>query len=881
MKFFIKIIPFIFFVLLFSGKANATHVRAGELLFRQLAQYSFEITLITYTDSKGINRTEVDIEFGDGNMATVPRESVTYLGNEIKKNIYRTTYTYQGPGVYIISHFDRNRNAGITNMKYSVNTAFYIETRLEISPSKGGINRSPILLQPPIDFGCVGRVFVHNPNAYDPDGDSLTFSLITPRQDLNTPVVGYYQPPAYNFFQLDSRTGQLTWDSPKDQGIFNIAILVEEYRQGVKIGSLVRDMQIIVSYCTNSPPVIQPISDTCVEAGTVFSLNIPIKVSDLDTDQVITVSASGGPFLYPSTARLTPNPALGKKIVNAKFSWTVGCDYIRKEPYQVVIKATDSFSRPPLPLTDLEAFFITVVGPAPENLNATPTVKGINLSWNLSTRCNNAQAYFIYRKADSSHWDTTRCEIGVPAYTGFKWIARTTPGTNTTYLDSKGLVPGVRYCYRVTAVYKNNGNYEVVEGYASNEVCAILRMDVPVITHASVRETDNANGSVYVDWTKPRDVDTLLYKPPYKYIIYRADNQTGAGAVMIKTFTAPQFYQLSDTALIDTFLNTSNKSFSYKIEFYCTDSSADYLVGTSQVASTVFLGISSTHKSLVLSWKEEVPWYNDAYIIYKKNNITGLFDSIGWTIKNNYKDTDLVNGEVYCYKVESYGYYIGTNEFPNPIKNFSQYVCAIPRDTFPPCPPLLIDAESHCELAQNNVHWGYDVAQDCDSDVVAYKIFFRDRLTTDYYYINQVNGHDANQFTDTRTELAFSQAGCYKIRAIDKYNNESIFSNEICVNNCPAYILPNVFTPNGDGINDLYFPIQGSMHIEKVNMRIFNRWGQLVYQTINSKINWDGKDMETGKDCAMGTYFYVCDIDKMYLEGNQSVRITGTITLLR
>ncbi|NNC94096.1 MAG: T9SS type B sorting domain-containing protein, partial [Chitinophagales bacterium] len=77
-----------------------------------------------------------------------------------------------------------------------------------------------------------------------------------------------------------------------------------------------------------------------------------------------------------------------------------------------------------------------------------------------------------------------------------------------------------------------------------------------------------------------------------------------------------------------------------------------------------------------------------------------------------------------------------------------------------------------------------------------------------------------------------------------------------CIDNCPFYDLPNVFTPNNDGANDLYKPMRGSRFISRIEMKIYNKWGNLVFETEDPMINWDGTDMFTGKELPEDVYFY-------------------------
>lgn len=86
--------------------------------------------------------------------------------------------------------------------------------------------------------------------------------------------------------------------------------------------------------------------------------------------------------------------------------------------------------------------------------------------------------------------------------------------------------------------------------------------------------------------------------------------------------------------------------------------------------------------------------------------------------------------------------------------------------------------------------------------------------------------------------------------------------------------IPNVFTPNADGMND-FLSLEG-LNINSINIKILNRWGQLVFESNDINDSWNGKTTEN-KECPSGTYFYI-----ITAENEQSSKIfKGTITLLR
>jgi len=282
-----------------SAHMNATHNRAGEITYVQLDETTIEATITTYTktSSFSVDRDSLEIDWGDGIISFVARTEEMELDNDIKLNRYTAIHQYPSRGTYTMSVVDPNRIAGILNIDFpnSVDIQFYIETTFTLlDPRFEGPNSSVVLLQPPIDLACPNQPFTYNPNAFDPDGDSIGFKLITPFQMEGIEVPNYSLPdeinpgPDNNIF-LNPITGDFLWESPSVLGEFNITYRINEYRNGQLINSLVRDMQILVRPCTdmNSPPVIDVIEEYCVIAGE--RLNIPFEAYDMDSGDVVTV----------------------------------------------------------------------------------------------------------------------------------------------------------------------------------------------------------------------------------------------------------------------------------------------------------------------------------------------------------------------------------------------------------------------------------------------------------------------------------------------------------------------------------------------------------------------------------------------------------------
>lgn len=894
----------------------ATHNRAGEITFKSIGDPEdllYEIYITTYTASDRLSaeahRKEIQVFFGHGSpevseivKATIQKETHPSTPG-VWRNQYQVRHRFPGPSqCYIISFIDPNRVSAILNINdsNSVDIPFYIQTELCIYDATGKtLNNSPVLLERPVSYACIGQRYEHNPNAFDIDGDSLSYELVAPMMGKNNSVSNYTSPEQIKgneggSFEMDVATGELVWENPMRPGLYNIAFRIYEHRKVVTIGGgevirtmgyVTRDMQIIVVKCNNKPPVVAKIRDTCVVAGSGTPLTFPVTATDPNTNDPIHLTASGGPFeLENSPAREWPKFLIGNSPVSGNFYWDIDCSHIRQQPYSVVFNATDDGNGfTGQELTDLELVNIKVIGPKPKNLSAKPGGRTIYLDWQAPS-CEGVVSYIIYRKVNGSGWNPNACEIGVPKYTGFEQLAIVKPD-QLSFADDRdgdGLFHGANYCYRVTALYKIDGQFAQSEGIASNEVCAELRQDVPIIIQSTVESTGISTGETKVKWGPPIELDTLVNVPPYRFLLHESGDLKGKDNNPILTNSYASYSELTKDSVNRSFnLNTLSNAHSYRIEFHATDavSGDEVLIGTAKSASTPWLKIKPDDKKLLLSVEADVPWKNDSFAFYKRKRRTNNWIFLGYSSTGKYVDSGLTNGVEYCYKAQTFGAFDTYPEY-TPIVNWSQEGCGVPKDMTPPCPPIL-RAQADCDRFSNKLQWTFENLT-CSYDVVKYHIFYQELGKGPFVLVDSIDGSNVlNNFDDQRVVLVNSLAGCYKIIAIDSFYNKSDSSNAVCVDNCPIYVLPNIITPNGDDFNDFFVPLKNYRFIESVSITVFNRWGQDVHTSNEIAINWDGTDQRTGNPLSSGTYYYVCEVTYIRLKENEKRTFSGTVTIAR
>ncbi len=252
----------------------------------------------------------------------------------IQQYIYEATYTLPANCTdWRFSYTLCCRNVAVTNSNNASSYNLYVEANLNNVAVT--CNSSPDFTVNPVPYICNGQPFSYNHGVVDVDGDSLSYTLIQPKHTAtaNVPYSGSFSPtypistsPANNFV-FNPSTGQMTF-TPGGTQIGLVAIRVDEFRNGVKIGSTIRDMQVIVINCgTNSTPAMgAPNTITGASYNTTTSTfkacpNIPMSFqivsTDLDAIQLLTLTSNVLTSIPGATVS-----SVGTNPVTTTFQWT-------------------------------------------------------------------------------------------------------------------------------------------------------------------------------------------------------------------------------------------------------------------------------------------------------------------------------------------------------------------------------------------------------------------------------------------------------------------------------------------------------------------------------------------------------------------------------
>ena len=364
-----------------SVSSYATHLMGGQLTTTYISSdtsgslYSLELDL--YRDTLGIDVSiSQNIEIwsldvmGNYNLISTSTLSlgtsgtVSTMTSVYGVEIYHFTdsITFPGNGSYIVKWNNCCRNEAIINMTQpgseSMTLLSYVNVN-NLSP-----NSSPTFLAPPVIYLPTNNVWQYNPLPYDLDGDSLVWGLTVPLSSSSNPpipdsVSGYQflsDTVLYSNltapFSVNSITGEITWD-PKMAGNFVASLTIQEYRNGVLIGAMNRDMQfVVVSDTNNSTPQISNMQSLptnnlgypYIKIAPGQNYQVHLLASDADINDVVSMGSFGESFGLTSAASTFSYISTGNgNEIEGTFSWTPDISQVRVNPYIVVFRTSDNF----------------------------------------------------------------------------------------------------------------------------------------------------------------------------------------------------------------------------------------------------------------------------------------------------------------------------------------------------------------------------------------------------------------------------------------------------------------------------------------------------------------------------------------------------------
>ncbi len=366
-----------------TSNLYATHAQGADISYQCLGGSNYQIMVSFYRDCSGVGApANVTVNLSSascGQNLNLTLFPIGGTGIEVSPVCASMATTCTGgayPGVqewkysstinlpaacadWVFSFTLCCRNAAINTINAPGSENIYVEANLD--NLNYPCNNSPVFSNPPVPYVCATQTYCFNHGATDADGDSLSYSLITPMTGVGTTVT--YLPPYTSTQPLNSipamTMNPLTGDicmTPQLLEVTVMAVLVEEWRAGVLIGSVIRDIQVRVINCTNTVPTMTGINgttsfSTSVCAGSTLSFNI--FSTDEDPGQILTLVWNSAIPGATFTTAGTPYPT-------GTFTWTPTPGDVSSTPYCFTVTVTDDAC--PFNGSQTFAFCITVTG---------------------------------------------------------------------------------------------------------------------------------------------------------------------------------------------------------------------------------------------------------------------------------------------------------------------------------------------------------------------------------------------------------------------------------------------------------------------------------------------------------------------------------------
>ena len=781
---------------------------------------------------------------------------------------------FNDPEGYYIAWQRCCRNYTITNI-FSQNPetagaeaagqTFYMEFPAVVKNGEPFLNSSPRLFQPLSDYACPGRLYYVDFSGVDDDGDSLVYSMVTP---LSTKTVDALPPvsptpyppvkwrPGFSLTKITGGTpdmnittnGLLTVKA-KNQGLYVFAVRCEEYRNGVKIGEVRRDFQLLVlDVCpVADPPQIlgKRKGDTSYGFDGSMSISyaggapedarcISVQVSDPDalkeedkfreniTIRAIPIGFSSGPL-----ASLLPAETSAVLFNGSTREFEIclpECPLNGKTSYQIGIVAADDACS--LPLTDTLKITVQVQIPP----NAPP----IFSSPDVSEQIQEGQSAVWPIAVTDPDGDPLNLNINTQGFS----LANTGMSITYSYLSPSQITGELRWdaaCDRYD--FSQKTSFNILLRADDDDLCNVQNKNDLMKLDLSIRLPGNASPRIDSDLTPDPDerrVDGINLK------LLRDNTLT---------------FQVTGSDLTD------NDQLQLKLEG-AGFNPADYGIsfpggsGTGSVTSPLTWNLDCRKFNLqqksIFDLRLLVVDNANKCRVYKADTLNVLVQIL--KPDNNAPQLSILNlntaveqsGPEYRGQIrEDFKLKVtATDSDGNPTDRLSLGV-PYPSEALPPGYTFTTTAGTG--TAEGLFTW----SPDCQ--------IFKEGSTSNTYEFSFI-------VSDDRCNNPLSEALPVRLVISDKPFDESRLR------------IPNVITPNGDELNDYFalddtdealaaavgFP-EDNCFRKFEEIRILNRWGKTVFQSKNRYFRWNA-DQESE-----GVYFYTVQFNDYFYKGSVTV----------
>lgn len=858
---------------------HATHIVGGELTYECLGNNDYRITLKVYRDcfngqAPFDDPAPLGIYDGSGNLfttldlvfpgsANVPPLLISPClippGNVcVEEAIYQGTINLPpSPNGYTLVYQRCCRNGTISNL-INPNDVGSTYTASIPGTSTALCNSSPTFNNFPPIFLCANVPINFDHSATDADGDQLIYSLCSPYDggSSNNPTPNPPDPPPYlnvpfsppysgsnplggnPQLSIDPQSGLLT-GTPNTIGQFVVGICVEEYRNGVLLGITRRDFQFNIVTCQAAIASI-PSQTTFCDGFTVDFNGTSINGNSYFWD-----------FGDPTTLADTSN------LANAQYT------YPNSGIYTVMLVAYD-----PAGNCYDTAFSVFQVYPLLEPSYQAPAPQCL---------LGNSFDFFAGGSFDPSatfSWDFGNTNSNIQNPTGIVFtstgsfpVALTISqfGCTETFTDTVRVIDtpfaeidsANQYCVGTDVNFFNN---------SLNSNHWFWDFGVPVVQ----TDTSSVSEPTY------QFPDTGIFT-----ITLIAYNEGCSDTTQLDFYVYPKLdpdiIGAGDACLdINSFDFAASGAFTSDANFLWNFNSASPSSSTQQnPQNVVFQQLGSYTVSLTISQYGCTRTALDTVGLFSRPSAFFSFEGgYGCTPLNiKFRDSSFADTPLL------YLWNFGDNSSSTEVNPEHIYFKPGTYDV-----SVTIITETGC---RDTVRYTLPAAVTAIQPPVAGFILDRFKTglfdpvftivdTAKYFTFNELSISDGNIYRDYPVIHTFSDTGTYSILQTVKNDAGCIDTMEYRVLVEPEFrlFIPNCFTPNKDGLNEVFLP--SVLGITSYDLRIYNRWGEMIFRTQDSNEGWSG--YSDGVQCQQGAYVYHLEVIPY---GSEKKIFTGSVTLLR